>query len=256
MKFIEKGLHMEIKEDERIDDLEIKGLRIIQNKKWFCFGIDSVLLSDFAKEIHRGSEILDLGAGNGILELLISAKIEGSKITGIEIQEEVCEMAKRSILLNKLEDRIEIKNANVKDLGKIKEYDAVVTNPPYKENGTGLQNEMEKKLIARHEILASLEDFIKTASVNLKDKGSMYIVNRPERLADIFELSRKYRLEPKEFRMVYSTVNSNPVLVLVKMTKNANRYLKVDSPLYIYKENGEYTDEVLKIYNKEKKENS
>lgn len=247
---------MEIRKDERIDDLEIKGLKIIQNKKWFCFGIDSVLLSDFAKDIHKGSEILDLGAGNGILELLISAKVENSKIIGIEVQEEVCEMARRSILLNKLQDRIEIKNANIRDLGKIKEYDAVVTNPPYKENGTGLQNEKEKKLIARHEILASLEDFIKTASINLKDKGSLYMVNRPERLADIFELSRKYKLEPKELKMVYSEVNSNPVLVLVKMTKNANKYLKVDRPLYIYKENGEYTEEILKIYNKEKKENS
>lgn len=247
---------MEIKEDERIDDLELKGLKIIQNKKWFCFGIDSVLLSDFAKDIHKNSEILDLGAGNGILELLLSAKIEKSKITGIEVQEKVCEMARRSILLNGLEDRIEMINANIKSLGKIKEYDAVVTNPPYKENGTGLKNDIEAKLIARHEILASLEDFIKVASINLKDKGSLYMVNRPERLADIFELSRKYKLEPKELRIVYSKVNSNPVLILVKMTKNSNKYLKVDRPLYIYKENGEYTEEILKIYNKEKKENS
>lgn len=243
---------MEIKEEERIDDLEINGLKIIQNKKWFCFGIDSVLLSDFAKEIHKGSTILDLGTGNGILALLLSAKIPNSKITGIEVQEKVAEMAKRSVELNYLKDRIEIKNANIREIGKIKEYDAVITNPPYKEAGTGLKNEVSTKQIARHEILATLEDFIEIASKNLKDKGSMYMVNRPERLVDILEYSRKHHLEPKELRIVYSKANSNPVLVLVKATKNANRYLKVREPLYIYDENGKYSKEVLKIYEKDR----
>ena len=251
MKIKEKGLHMEIKE-ERIDDLEINGLKIIQNENWFCFGVDSVLLSSFAEDMHCGSSILDLGAGNGILELLISAKVENSQIVGIEVQEEVAQMARRSVELNNLENRIEIKTANIKDIGKIKEFDAVVTNPPYKEAGTGRQNEVAKKLIARHEILATLEDFIKTASNNLKDKGSMYMVNRPERLVDIFEYSRKYKLEPKELRMVYSKQYSKPVLVLVKATKHANRYLKVREPLYIYDENGNYSKEVLKIYGKDK----
>ena len=243
---------MEIKEEERIDDLEINGLKIIQNKKWFCFGVDSVLLSDFAKEIHRGSSILDLGAGNGVLGLLLSAKVPNSKITGVEVQEKVTEMARRSVQLNNLQDRIEFINANIKDVGKIQEYDAIVTNPPYKEAGTGIQNEVGTKQIARHEILATLEDFIKTASINLKDKGSMYMVNRPERLADIFEYSRKYKLEPKELRMVYSKPYSNPVLILVKATKYANRYLKVKEPLYIYDENGSYSKEILRIYEKDK----
>lgn len=246
---------MEIRENERIDDLEINGLKIIQNKNWFCFGVDSVLLSDFAKEIHKGSTILDLGAGNGVLELLLSAKVENSKITGIEVQEEVAEMARRSIILNNLQDRIEIKTANIKDIEKVIEYDAVVTNPPYKEAGTGLKNDTCKKQIARHEILANLEDFIRIASQNLKDKGSMYMVNRPERLVDIFDFSRKYRLEPKELRMVYSKIYSNPVLVLIKATKNANRYLKVREPLYIYDETERYSKEILKIYEKDK-ENS
>ena len=253
MKFVGKGLHMELNEDERIDDLEINNLKIIQNKNWFCFGIDSVLLSDFAKEIHKGSNILDLGAGNGILELLLSAKVEKSTITGIEVQEEVCNMARRSINLNNLEDRVNIKNINIKELEEDVKYDAVVTNPPYNENGTGLKNDKETKIIARHEILGNLEDFIKSGSINLKDKGSMYMVNRPERIADIIEYARKYRLEPKELRMVYSKVNSNPVLILIKMVKNANKYLKVREPLYIYNENGEYSEEILKIYGKEKK---
>ena len=241
---------MYLKEDERIDDLELNNLKIIQNKKWFCFGIDSILLSDFAKEIHKKSHILDLGSGNGILELLLSAKVEFSKITGIEVQEDICEMARRSVKLNNLEDRIIIQNKNVKDVDDICLYDAVVTNPPYKPNGTGLKNETDKKIIARHEVLADLEDFIMIASKALKDKGAMYMVNRPERIVDIFEYSRKYKLEPKELRMVYSKIDSNPVLVLVKAVKNANKYLKVREALYIYNENGEYSDEILKIYNK------
>lgn len=242
---------MELKENERIDDLEINNLKIIQNKKWFCFGIDSVLLSDFAKDIHKSSSILDLGAGNGILELLLSAKIENSKITGIEVQKEVSELAKRNIELNNLTDRIEIRNINIKDLDENVKYDAVISNPPYKPNGEGLKNELETKIIARHEVLASLEDFIKKASKCLKDKGAMYMVNRAERLADIFECSRKYKLEPKELRMVHSKVGDAPTIVLIKLVKNANKYLKIREPLYIYEENGKYTKEILKIYGKE-----
>ena len=242
---------MELKKDERIDDLEINGLKIIQNKKWFCFGIDSVLLSDFAKDTHKKSYILDLGAGNGILELLLSAKVPESMITGIEVQESVCEIARRNIKINKLEDRIEIKNLNIKDLDGSIKYDTVVTNPPYKERGTGIKNECETKLIARHEILATLEDFIECASRCLKDKGTMYMVNRPERLADIFEYARKYNLEPKELKMVYSKVKEKPVLILVKLVKYANRYLKISEPIYIYEDNGEYTKEVLRMYGKE-----
>lgn len=243
---------MELGKEERIDDLQLNNLKIIQNKKCFCFGIDSVLLSDFARGIHKGSNILDLGAGNGILELLLSAKVENSTITGVEVQKDIYEIAKRNISFNKLEDRIQIKNINVKDIdGKIK-YDAVVTNPPYKEKGTGLLNEADTKLISRHEILGDLEDFIKASSISLKDKASMYMVNRPERLIDIFEYSRKYKLEPKELRFVYSKMNTVPTLVLVKATKNANKYLRVTRPLYIYQENGEYTKEILEIYNRNK----
>ena len=241
---------MDLGENERIDDLELNNLKIIQNKKWFCFGIDSVLLSGFAKDIRKGSNILDLGAGNGILELLFSAKIPGSKITGIEVQENVYNLAKRNIELNNLENRIKIENINIKDFICETKFDAVVTNPPYKESGTGLKNTLDTKIIARHEVLATLEDFMKIASINLKDKCSMYMVNRTERIADIIELARKYKLEPKEVQFVHSKVKEPPVLVLVKATKNANRFLKIREPLYIYNEDGSYTDEVLKIYGK------
>lgn len=241
---------MELKINERIDDLELNNLKIIQNKNWFCFGIDSVLLSNFAKEIHKNSKILDLGTGTGIIAILLSAKIEGSKFMGIEVQTEVAEMARRSVLLNNLEKRIEIKNINIKEFISNGEFDAVVTNPPYKEKNTGLTNESDVKLISRHEIEGDLEDFISCASRSLKDKGTMYMVNRPERLIDIFEKCRKYKLEPKEIQFVYSKVNSVPVLVLIKAVKNAGKYLKFRKPLYIYKENGEYTDKILEIYNK------
>lgn len=241
---------MKLRENERIDDLQLNNLKIIQNKNYFCFGIDSVLLSDFAKEIHKGSDILDLGAGTGILELLLSAKIENSKITGIEVQKEIYEIAKRNIELNSLENRVQMKNINIKDIDGSTKYDAVVTNPPYKEAGTGLLNNSDLKVIARHEILANLEDFIKIASISLKDKGSIYMVNRPERIADIFEYSRKYKLEPKTIKFVYSKVNTAPTLILVKATKNANKYLKVQKPIYIYEENGKYTKEILEIYDK------
>lgn len=246
-----------LKENERIDDLEYKGLKIIQNTEGFCFGIDSILLSNFANEIKKGSKIIDLGTGTGIIGILLCAKIQNAKVVGVEIQEEVYEMAKRSIKLNKLEERFTLINTNIKELEGKEEmgtYDAVVTNPPYKKENTGLQNENQKKLISRHEITAKLEDFIRISSKLLKDKKDFYMVHRPDRLVDIIELLRKYKLEPKKMQFVYPKQEKEPNLILIKATKNAKPFLKVEKPLYVYKENGEYTDEILKIYGKEKNE--
>ncbi len=243
----------EILENERIDDLEFKGLKIIQNKDGFCFGIDSILLSDFAKEIKKGSKVIDLGTGTGIIGILLCMKTELSKIMGVEIQKEVYDMAKRSIKLNNLENKFEIINENIKNLENIIEtgtFDAVVTNPPYKKIGTGLTNENEKKLISRHEITANLEDFIKVSSKILKDKGTLYMVHRPDRMVDIIELLRKYKLEPKKIKFVYPNANKDANLILLKAVKNANPFLKIEKPLYVYNQNGEYTDEILKIYGK------
>lgn len=247
-----------LKENERIDDLEYKGLKIIQNTEGFCFGIDSILLSNFASEIKKGSKIIDLGTGTGIIGILLCAKIENSKVVGIEIQKDVYEMAKRSIELNRLEEQFMIINANIKELDNKEEmgtFDAVVTNPPYKKEHTGLQNENEKKLISRHEITANLEDFIKISSKLLKDKKDFYMVHRPDRLVDIIELLRKYKLEPKKIQFVYPKPGKEPNLLLIKATKNAKPFLKVEKPLYVYEENGEYTEETLKIYGKEKVKN-
>lgn len=245
--------NIRLKENERVDDLEFKGLKIIQNKEGFCFGIDSILLSDFAKNIKRGIKVLDLGTGTGIIATLLCGKTELSEITGIEVQEEVYDMAKRSIQLNHLEDRFKIIQDNILNLNKYFEkntFDAIVTNPPYKKKETGIQNEDTRKLISRHEIEASIEDFVKISKEMLKDKGEFYIVYRPERLVDLLSIMRKNKIEPKKIRFVYSNIQAVSKLVLVQGVKNAKPFLKLEPNLYIYDEKGNYTDEILKIYHK------
>ncbi|MGN1297306.1 MAG: tRNA1(Val) (adenine(37)-N6)-methyltransferase [Clostridia bacterium] len=246
-------MEVNLKENERIDDLELKNLKIIQNKEGFCFGIDSVLLSDFAKGIKRNSKVLDLGTGTGIISILLCGKTDLKKVIGVEIQKEVAEMASRSIKLNDLQDKFEVINENILNLNNIYEnqsFDVIVTNPPYKKKNTGIINEKEKKVISRHEITADLEDFIKISKDLLKDKGELYMVHRPERLVDVLSLMRKYKLEPKILRFVYSDKEKEPKLILVKGIKNAKPFLKLEKNLYIYDEQGKYTEEILKIYHK------
>lgn len=244
---------VELKENERIDDLEFKGLKIIQNEKGFCFGMDSVLLSDFAKNMKNNSTVLDLGTGTGIIPILLCGKTNLKKVVGIEIQKDVANMAKRSSQLNNLQDRFEVVNTNIIDLKNIYEkqsFDVIVTNPPYKKENTGITNENEAKLISRHEITANLEDFISISKDLLKDKGEFYMVHRPERLVDILSLMRKYKIEPKILKFVSPNKNKEPNLILIKGIKNANSFLKVEKNLYVYNEDGKYTNEILKIYNK------
>ena len=246
-------MEIKLEENERIDDLEFKNLKVIQNKNGFCFGMDAVLLSDFAKNIKRNATVLDLGTGTGIIPILLCGKTELKKVIGVEIQEEVAKMAKKSILLNGLEGRFEILNCNIKELNKIykkQTFDVIVTNPPYKKQNSGIVNENEKKVISRHEITANLEDFIKIAKELLKDKGELYMVHRPERLVDIFELMRKYRIEPKVLKMVCPNKNKEPNLVLIKGVKNAKTFLKIEKNLYVYDKENKYTKELLEIYNK------
>ena len=244
---------MKLNENERIDDLGINNLKIIQNEKGFCFGIDSVLLSDFAKKIKINSKVLDLGTGTGILPILLSAKTKLKKAVGIEKQKEVFEMAKKNIKLNNLENKIEIINEDILNLEKIYEkntFDVIITNPPYKKKNTGIKNEDKKKIISRHETTATLEDFIKISKDFLKDKGEFYMVNRSERLVDILSLMRKYKIEPKILRFVFSNKYKEPKLILIKGIKNAKPFLKIEKNLYIYDENGKYSDEIINIYNK------
>lgn len=249
-------MNVNLKKDERIDDLQINNYKIIQNKNGFCFGIDSVLLSDFAKNIKNNSYVLDLGTGTGIIPILLCAKSKLKKIVGIEIQEEVSDMANRSILLNKLENKFEIINDNIINLNKYfgkNTFDVIVTNPPYKKENSGIINEDKRKIISRHEVLAVLEDYIKMSFDLLKDKGEFYMVHRPERLTDIFYLMRKYKIEPKILRLVYSSKNTSPKLILIKGIKNAKPFLRIEPNLYIYDEVGNYTEEIGKIYNKKNK---
>lgn len=246
-------MDIKLNENERIDDLEYKNLKIVQDKDGFCFGIDSVLLSDFAKEIRSKSIVLDLGTGNGVLGILLCGKTNLSKIYGVEIQEDMANIAQKSINLNKLNNRFEIINDNIKNLNsyfKNDSIDAIISNPPYKKDNSGLKNESQKKLVARHEITANLEDFISVSSKLLKSNGSLYMVHRPERLADLFYLLKKYKLEPKKLRFVQSFANTKPKFFLIKATKNANSFLNIEQPLIIYNSDGSYTDEILKIYNK------
>ena len=259
---------MELKENERIDDLEYNNLKIIQNKKGFCFGIDSVLISDFARDIKNNSKGVDLGTGTGIISILLASKTNLSKIIGIEVQEDVADMAKRSVKLNNLQDKIKILNINIKEILSNKKekntlendreilkrdsFDFIVTNPPYKKLETGKINESEYKYISRHEITATLEDFVQVSKYLLKDKGSIYMVHRPDRLVDILTILRKYKLEPKKIRFVHSMENKEPSLVLIKAVKNANVFLRIEKPLIIYDENGKYSDEIYKIYDKNK----
>ena len=249
-------MDIDLKENERIDDLEFNGLKIIQNKDEFCFGIDSVLLSDFSRDLPKNATALDLGTGTGILGILLCGKTNLSKIYGIEIQKDVADMAKRSIELNNLSNKFEIINENIKNLSnhfQNDSFDAIISNPPYKKDNCGIKNESETKLISRHEITASLEDFISISSKLLKNNCSLYMVHRPERLSDLFYLLKKYKLEPKKLRIVQSYYDSKPKLILVKATKNAKSFLNIEKPLIIYNKDGSYTDEIYEIYGKEKK---
>lgn len=250
---------MKFYENERIDDLEYNNLKIIQNKKGFCFGIDSVLISDFAKDIKKGAIGVDLGTGTGIISILLTSKTGLSKIWGIEIQKDVADMARRSIKLNNLENKVNIIDCDIKDIMKEniqidylkrETQDFIITNPPYKKLQTGKVNETEYKYISRHEVTANLEDFIMVSKFLLRDRGSFFMVHRPDRLVDIIELMRKYKIEPKKIRFVYSYINKEPRLVLIKGVKNAKPFLKIEKPLIIYKDDGDYTEEIYKIYGK------
>ena len=247
---IEKIEKIELKENEKIEDLQCNGLKIIQNKKWFCFGMDAVLLTNYC-DIKNGSKVADLGTGTGIIPILLSGKRNYSKAYALEIQEEVAEMAKRSVLLNDLQDKIEILNIDLNqalDYLDANSFDVVISNPPYKLCNSGIVNPSDKKAISRHEIKCSLEDVIKTASALLKQYGRFYMVHRPDRLADIMCLLRKYHLEPKQARFVHPRAAAKPNMILIRASKNGNPELKLDPPLYIYDEDGNYTDDVYRIY--------
>ena len=243
-------MNVNINDWERVDDLHRNGYVIIQDHKRFCFGIDAVILSGFA-EVKKGENVMDLCTGTGIIPILLEAKTEGSHFTGLEIQEESVEMARRSVRLNGLEDKVTIDFGDVKNteaLYRASSFDVVTVNPPYMNEGGGLKNGYSPKTIARHEVLCSLEDVVDAAARLLVPQGRLYMVHRPHRLTDIMVTLRNHRLEPKRLRFVHSYADREPVMVLVEAVSNGKPMVKVMPPLIIYKEDGEYTGEIMKIY--------
>ncbi len=239
-----------LKEDERIDDLQRNGYRIIQNPKKFCFGMDAVLLSGFAG-VKEGGSVLDMGTGTGIIPLLLSAKTKAAHLTGLEIQEESADMARRSVILNRLDEKITIVTGDIKEaerLFKAASFDVITCNPPYMTQSHGLVNPEDAKAVARHEILCTLEDVIAKAACLLKPGGNFFMVHRPFRLADIITLLRQYKLEPKRMQMVYPYADKEPNMVLIEANRGGRPRMKVEKPLIIYKEPGVYIPEIYDIY--------
>ena len=243
-------MKVELKAGERIDELQRNGYQIIQNENGFCFGMDAVLLSGFAK-VKRGENALDLGTGTGIIPILLEAKTEGRHFTGLEIQETSADMAQRSVCLNDLNEKVEIIRGDIKeatDLFGKASFDVVTSNPPYMTGQHGLVNPDMPKAVARHEILFTLEDVIGQASALLKENGRFYMVHRPFRLAEIMVTMSRYRLEPKRMKLVYPFVDKEPNMVLIEGLKGGRPRVTVEKPLIVYEKPGVYTSEIYDIY--------
>ena len=241
---------IKLQENERIDDLERNGYQIIQNPDKFCFGMDAVLLSGFAK-VKPQAQVLDMGTGTGIIPILLEAKTQAAHLTGLEIQEESADMARRSVLLNHLENKIDIVTGDIKEadsLFKAASFDVITCNPPYMIGQHGITNPDAPKAIARHEILCTLEDVIQKAAILLKPGGNFYMVHRPFRLAEIISVMVRYKLEPKRMRLVYPYVDKEPNMVLIEGCRGGKSRMTVEKPLIVYKEPGKYTDEIYEVY--------
>ncbi|MGN0383785.1 MAG: tRNA1(Val) (adenine(37)-N6)-methyltransferase [Eubacterium sp.] len=241
---------IELNDGERLDELNRNGYKIIQNRDKFCFGMDAVLLSGYAV-VKPGDKVLDMGTGTGIIPILLEAKTEGKHFTGLEIQQESVEMARRSVQYNKLEEKIDIVYGDIKSASQIfgaGVFDVVTTNPPYMNDNHGLKNPKLPKAIARHEVLCTLEDVVRESSKVLKPSGRLYMVHRPHRLVEIINMLTGYKLEPKRMKMVHPFADKEANMVLIEAVKGGNSMIKVEKPLIVYKEHGIYTDEIYTIY--------
>ena len=241
-------MEVNIGKDESIDDLQLNGLQLIQKEQGFRFGVDAVLLSHFAnvKKKHR---VIDLCTGTGIVSFLVYGKYKPQEVIGLEIQDDMVEMANRSSKLNDTSDIVKFVQGDLKDkalLDSLGRFDVVTVNPPYKLNNAGILNPNDKLAIARHEIMCNLEDVIVSARRLLKDNGRMFIVHRPERLADIFGLMRKYKIEPKRVRLVQPNTKKAPNIV--EGQRDGGAFLKWEETLYVYDDNGNYSEEINRIY--------
>ena len=238
-----------VKTGERVDDLQ-NGFYVIQNQNKFCFGMDAVLLSGFAR-IRKGDHVLDMGTGTGIIPILLKSKTKGEHFTGLEIQEECADMATRSVQYNGLESAVDIVCGDIKEAAGIfgaASFDVVTSNPPYMIGAHGLQNPYMAKAIARHEVLCTLGDVVSQASKVLKDRGRFFMVHRPFRLAEIFSVLTRYKLEPKRMQLVYPYIDREPNMVLIEALKGGNSRITVEKPLIVYEKPGVYTKDILEIY--------
>ena len=239
-----------LKEHERLDDLHRNGYRIIQNEKAFCFGMDAVLLSGYAA-VRERERAADLGTGTGIIPILLEAKTGGEHFTGLEIQAEMADMARRSVALNHLEEKIDIVCGDIKEASQIfgaASFDVVTTNPPYMNDADGLQNPDPVKAIARHEVLCTLEDVVREGAKLLVPGGRFYMVHRPHRLVEIINTMTSFKLEPKRIKFVHPFVDKEANMVLIEGIKGGKSMIKVEKPIIVYKEQGVYTDEIYDIY--------
>ncbi len=238
---------------ERIENIGFGGLKLIQDTDAFCYGIDAVLLADFAYQICSSFKTAaDLGTGNGIIPFILSCKNETAEFIGIELQGEVIELARRSCSLNGLEDRIRFVQADAAQLTREtigdEQVDIVTCNPPYFPRGGGIPASSAKRFIARHETSAEVDDFVKAAAILLNGKGHFFMVHRPSRLVDIFCSCRRYSLEPKHIRYVAPRDGEIPNIVLLHCTAGGGRELRMMKQLCVYDNDGSYTDEIMQIY--------
>ena len=243
-------MESKIRQGERLDDLQVKGYQIIQNPNKFCFGMDAVLLSNFAK-VKKGEKALDLGTGTGIIPILLEAKTEGESFTGLEIQEESADMAARSVAYNHLEDKIQIVTGDIKEAATIfgpASFDVITTNPPYMIGKHGIRNAQDAKSIARHEVLCTLDDILRESARILKPGGRFYMVHRPFRLAEILYKMCACKIEPKRMRMVHPYIDKEPNMVLIEGRRGGNPRMTVERPLIVYKDINVYADELLVEY--------
>ena len=244
-----------LKPNERIDDLQCKGYRIIQNKEMFCFGMDAVLLANFVKQ-KVGNHCMDLGTGTGVIPILMAAKEPEARFIGLEIQKECADMAARSVSLNDLSDKVRIDCGDIKEVPcnyKKASFDIVTSNPPYIRGSHGLENPNEPKNIARHEILVTLSDVVASAAFLLKPGGSFYMIHKPFRLAEIFDCFMRNKLEPKRMQLVYPYIDKEPNMVIVEGVKGGNSMIKIEPPMIVYEKTGVYTRQLLETYEGEAK---
>ena len=249
MEKIERETTTLLKSNERLDDLQ-NGYWIIQDPNRFCFGMDAVLLANFA-HVKKSEKVLDMGTGTGIIPILLESRTTDCHFTGLEIQPDSADMAERSVKYNHLEERISIVTGDIKDASNIfgaSSFDVITTNPPYMISEHGLRNDGDAKTIARHEVLCNLDDILSQSAKLLKQNGRFYMVHRPFRLAEILAKMIEYKIEPKRMQLVYPYVDKEPNMVLIEGYRGGKSRITVEKPFIVYKEKGVYTDDVYKAY--------